>query len=109
MPDDGYEYLIGLKDELTPKLGPPRDALGRFTKALGDSGVAAKRAEASYGSFFGKMGGIYAVQAERGAEAIDKVAKAAHRGHDASHRMASGVSYAVRGFDDLTRGGKYAA
>ena len=37
---------------------------------------------------------------------VDHALKSAHGG---AHTFASGVSYAVRGFDDLARGGRYAA
>ena len=39
-------------------------------------------------------------------EGVDHALKSAHGG---AHTFASGVSYAVRGFDDLARGGRYAA
>lgn len=109
MPDDGYEYVVGLKDEMTPKVERARDALGRFAKGLAASGDAVVRAEAGYSAFFGKLGGVWGVQAEKAAAQVEKVAHAANKAHGGAHTLASGISFAVRGFDDLSRGGKYAA
>lgn len=71
--DDGYEYMVGMKDEMS---SPARDAtagLDTFTGALRRNDAALKAHGAG------------------------------------AHAAASGISYLVRGFDDLSRGGRYAA
>jgi hypothetical protein len=41
--------------------------------------------------------------------ALVRTDRALHGVHGGAHTVASGISYAVRGFDDLARGGRYAA
>jgi hypothetical protein len=48
--DDGYEYVVGLKDELSKPAARMRDELGRFTSALkeSDSGLKKHASEAKH-------------------------------------------------------------
>lgn len=71
--DDGYEYMVGMKDEMSSPVRDATSGLDMFTGALRRNDAALKAHGAG------------------------------------AHAAASGISYLVRGFDDLSRGGKYAA
>lgn len=94
MPDDGYEYLLGLKDELS---APARQA----SAALESMSRAMLRVDQNTRALAEGM-----TRAVRG---VGDAEAAMHSAHGGAHSMASGISFAVRGFDDLSRGGKYAA
>lgn len=80
MTTEGYEYLVSIKDELTANTNEMVKGLTRLELALKKTDEAAERAN----------------------DAIKKVGSG-------GHGLASGISYAVRSFDDLRRGGGYAA
>lgn len=85
--EDGYEYLLEMRDELSApglRAAATLDTISRSLLRIDQNTREAAAPIRTLGHGLSEV-------------------------HGGAHKAASGISYAVRGFDDLTRGGKYAA